>query len=175
TLKNLGAEIVQIVLPRRFSDFVTLTGRVIGAEGYNAVGDVVDRMDLPVDEAVRPRIWLGKNLTARDYLRALAARDAVRREFNAPLANVDALLTPTTATPAIPIAEVDQTGTPAGFTRMANLLDLCAVSLPNGFTAGGLPTSLHIVGKSYDEATVLRIAWAYEQATRWHLRRPPEA
>jgi aspartyl-tRNA(Asn)/glutamyl-tRNA(Gln) amidotransferase subunit A len=175
TLKYLGAKIVQIALPRRFSDFVALTGRVIGAEGYNAVGDVVDRMDLPVDEAVRPRIWLGKNLSARDYLRALAERDAIKREFNVPFADIDALLTPTTATPAIPIAEVDQNGTPANFTRMANLLDLCAVSLPNGFTAGGLPTSLHIVGKSYDEATALRIAWAYEQATQWHLRRPPEA
>ena len=56
---------------------------------------------------------------------------------------------------------------------MVNFLDLCALSLPNGFTASGLPTALHIVCKGYDEATALRIAWAYEQATEWHSRRPP--
>jgi len=58
------------------------------------------------------------------------------------------------------------------FTRAGNLLDLCGVALPNGFTSGGLPTSLQILCKSYDEATALRIAWAYEQSTDWHKRRP---
>jgi aspartyl-tRNA(Asn)/glutamyl-tRNA(Gln) amidotransferase subunit A len=172
-LKRIGADIVEVALPRRLHEFTALTGRIIGAEGYAAVGDIVDRLDLMVDEAVRPRIWIGKGLSARDYLRALAERDAIKREFAAPFAEIDALLTPTTATPAVPIGEVDQSGTPAGFTRMANLLDLCAVALPNGFTAGGLPTSLQIVCKAYDEATALRIAWAYEQATEWHTRRPP--
>jgi len=133
----------------------------------------VDRLDLPVDEAVRPRIWLGKGLSARDYLHALARREAAKREFAAPLGEVDALLTPTTATPAIPVNEIDQAGTPAMFTRMVNFLDLCALSLPNGFTRSGLPTSLHIVCKSYDEATALRVGWAYEQATEWQSRRPP--
>ena len=76
-------------------------------------------------------------------------------------------------TPAIPVAEIDQARTPAMFTRMVNFLDLCALSLPNGFTAKGLPTSLHMVCKAYDEATALRIGWAYEQATEWSSRRPP--
>jgi aspartyl-tRNA(Asn)/glutamyl-tRNA(Gln) amidotransferase subunit A len=137
------------------------------------VGDIVDRMDLPVDDAVRPRIWVGKSLSARDYLRALAERESVKQEFANVFRDVDALLTPTTATPAIPIAEADQSDTPAVFTRMVNLLDLCALSLPNGFTTAGLPTSLHVVGKGYDEATVLRIGWAYEQATDWLARLPP--
>jgi aspartyl-tRNA(Asn)/glutamyl-tRNA(Gln) amidotransferase subunit A len=172
-LKRLGADLVEIALPRLFSEFAALTGRIIGAEGYAAVGDIVDRLDLMVDEAVRPRIWIGKGLTSRDYLRALAERDAIKREFAAPFSEIDALLTPTTATAAVPIAEVDQSGTPARFTRMANLLDLCAVSVPNGFTSGGLPTSLHIACKGYDEATALRIAWAHEQATDWHSHHPP--
>jgi aspartyl-tRNA(Asn)/glutamyl-tRNA(Gln) amidotransferase subunit A len=172
-LGRLGATIVEARLPRRFNEFAALTGRIIGAEGYANVGDIVDRLDLPVDEAVRPRIWLGKGLSARDYLDALAQREALKREFAAPLAEIDALLTPTTATAAIPVAEVDQAGTPAMFTRMVNFLDLCALSLPNGFTASGLPTSLHVVCKSYDEATALRIGWAYEQATEWLSRVPP--
>jgi aspartyl-tRNA(Asn)/glutamyl-tRNA(Gln) amidotransferase subunit A len=172
-LERLGARIVTPALPRRFGDFAELTGRIIGAEGYSYVGHIVDDRDLPVDEAVRPRMWVGKTISSRDYLHALAEREAIKREFAAPLSEVDALLTPTTATPAVPVAEVDQTTTPAVFTRMVNFLDLCALSLPNGFTRSGLPTSLHIVCKSYDEATALRVGWAYEQATEWHRRRPP--
>ncbi len=172
-LERLGARIVEPILPRRFGDFAELTGRIIGAEGYSYVGHIVDDRDLPVDDAVRPRMWVGKGISSRDYLHALAEREAIKREFAAPLAEIDALLTPTTAMPAVPVSEVDQTTTPAVFTRMVNFLDLCALSLPNGFTRGGLPISLHIVCKSYDEATALRVGWAYEQATPWQARRPP--
>jgi aspartyl-tRNA(Asn)/glutamyl-tRNA(Gln) amidotransferase subunit A len=118
-------------------------------------------------------MWVGKTISSRDYLHALAEREAIKRAFAAPLDEIDALLTPTTAMPAVPVAEVDQTTTPAVFTRMVNFLDLCALSLPNGFTRSGLPISLHIVCKPHDEATALRIGWAYEQATEWHTRRPP--
>jgi aspartyl-tRNA(Asn)/glutamyl-tRNA(Gln) amidotransferase subunit A len=173
TLGRLGARIVEVELPQRFADFATLTGRIIGAEGYSYVGDIVDRPELPVDKDVRPRIWLGKDLSAKDYLHALAEREAMKRAFAAPFAEIDALLTPTTLTPAVPVVEVNQAGTPAVFTRMVNFLDLCALSLPNGYTASGLPTSLHIVAKGYDEATALRVGWAYEQATDWLTRLPP--
>ena len=54
-----------------------------------------------------------------------------------------------------------------------NVLGLPALSVPCGFTAGGLPIGLQIVGKAFDEAGILRIAQAYEQATDWHRRRPP--
>jgi aspartyl-tRNA(Asn)/glutamyl-tRNA(Gln) amidotransferase subunit A len=172
-LAGLGAEIVEIVLPQRFSDFARLTGTIIGAEGYANVGTIVDRMDLPVDEAVRPRIWLGKEISARDYLHALRDREAVKRDFAAPFATIDALLTPTTATAAIPLAAIDQATTSAHFTRMANFLDLCGLAVPNGFTGAGLPSSLQIICKGYDEATALRIGWAYEQATAGRERRPP--
>jgi aspartyl-tRNA(Asn)/glutamyl-tRNA(Gln) amidotransferase subunit A len=86
--------------------------------------------------------------------------------------DVDALLTPTTRTAAIPVDEVDQAVTPAHFTRFANFLDLCALALPNGVTSEGLPTSLQINCRAYDEALALRIGFAYQQATDWHERRP---
>jgi aspartyl-tRNA(Asn)/glutamyl-tRNA(Gln) amidotransferase subunit A len=133
----------------------------------------IDRLDLPVDEAVRPRIWIGKSLSARDYLCALAEREKLKRQFAGLFGDVDALLTPTTVTPAMPVAEVDQSASPAVFTRMVNLLDLCALSVPNGFTDAGLPTSLHIICKGDDEASALRIGWAYEQAADWLARLPP--
>jgi aspartyl-tRNA(Asn)/glutamyl-tRNA(Gln) amidotransferase subunit A len=88
---------------------------------------------------------------------------------------VDALLTPTTMTTALPLEDVDQTKAPAHFTRFGNFLDLTALALPNGMDAGGLPTSLQVVCRGGDEALALRIGWAYQQATDWHLRQPPGA
>jgi aspartyl-tRNA(Asn)/glutamyl-tRNA(Gln) amidotransferase subunit A len=54
-----------------------------------------------------------------------------------------------------------------------NVLGLPGISVPCGFTGDGLPVGLQIIGKAFDEAGVLRIAHAYEQATDWHRRRPP--
>ena len=171
-LAKLGAQIVDVRLPRRFADFTQMTGRIISAEGYSFVGELIDSNDLPIDEAVRPRLRPGRDMPARDYILALREREQAKREFAEALAGVDALLTPTTATPAPIVAKIDQTTTPAVFTRAGNLLDLCGLSVPNGFTPGGLPLSLQILCRSYDEATALRIGWAYEQATDWHKRRP---
>jgi aspartyl-tRNA(Asn)/glutamyl-tRNA(Gln) amidotransferase subunit A len=173
-LAGLGARIVRPALPRRFSDFAAATGRIIGAEGYRFVGHLVDDESLPVDPHVRPRIQLGRGISARDYLLTLAEREDHQRAVEAALADVDALLTPTAQTPPIPIDQADQSGTAAYFTRAINYLGLCALAVPNGFTAGGLPTSFQIACRAGDEATALRIGWAYEQATEWHRRRPPE-
>jgi len=172
-LARLGAEIVTVKLPRRFADFTQLTGRIIGAESYFLVGDLIDNMNLPIDEAVRPRIASGRGVSARDYLGALREQAEAKAEFAAALGDVEALLTPTTTTGAIPLDAVDQGSTPAHFTRFVNALELCALAVPDGFTETGLPLSLQIVCRGYDEATALRIGWAYQQATDWHDRRPP--
>ena len=174
SLARLGAEIVTPNLPSRFADYTNLTGRIIGAEGYFLLGDLIDDMSLPIDEAVRPRIAAGRGISARDYLAALRDREEAKGQFAAAIADIDALLTPTTQTAAIPLDAVDQTSTPAHFTRFVNFLDLCALALPNGFTTTGLPISLQIVCRGYDEATALRIGWAYQQASDWHERRPPD-
>jgi aspartyl-tRNA(Asn)/glutamyl-tRNA(Gln) amidotransferase subunit A len=176
-LARQGAEIVDITLPCRFADATDMTGRIIGSEAYQLIGDLVDNPALPIDAAVRPRIQLGRGLSARDYLGALAERDALKRRFLAALdsssGGVDALLTPTTQTAAIRVDSVDQATTPAHFTRLVNLLELCGLAVPDGFTATGLPLSLQIVCRPYDEATALRIGWAYQAVTDWHERRPP--
>ena len=173
-LERLGAEIVPIELPFLFSDVATFNLRIMAAESYAILHDLIDDEKAPLDPHVRPRIVAGRNITAQAYIEALQVREDMKLKFAAALAGIDALLTPTTMTTALPLEEVDQTKAPAHYTRFANFLDLCAVALPNGVGAGGLPTSLQIACRAYDEATALRIGWAYQDATDWHLRRPPE-
>src|SRR5262249_49719518 len=161
-------------LPFAFNDLTRAVGRIISPEAYTFLHDLVDNDGIPLDEDVRPRVTVGKKTTAREYFEALQLREQLKRKFAHVMAGIDAFLTPTTTSPALPLEEVDQTGTPAHFTRFGNFLDLCALALPNGFSASGLPTSLQIVCRGFDEATALRIGWAYQQATDWHQRRPPE-
>ena len=174
TLAKLGARVEHVKLPHRFSDYAAATGRIIGAEGYRFVGHLVDDERQPVDPHVRPRIQIGRGVSARDYLLALAEREERSREVADALAHVDALLTPTALTPPIPIDQADQAGTAAHFTRPVNYLGLCGLAVPNGFTVGGLPISLQIVAHAGHEAMALRIGQAYEDATDWKTRRPPE-
>ena len=174
TLAKLGAEIVRVALPHRLSDYAAATGRIIGAEGYRFVGELVDDPKLPTDPDVRPRIQLGRTISARDYIVTLHEREEHKRAYARAMAGVDALLTPTALTAAIPIDKVDQAGTAAHFTRPGNYLGLCGVAVPNGFTGDGMPTSLQILCAAGEEAMALRIARGYERAAITPSRRPPE-
>jgi aspartyl-tRNA(Asn)/glutamyl-tRNA(Gln) amidotransferase subunit A len=172
-LERLGAEIVTIDLPFSFADVAAFNLRIMAAESYAILHELIDDANAPLDPDVRPRIAAGRGITAQAYIEALQVREAMKLQFAAALDGIDALLTPTTMTTALPLEQVDQSKAPAHYTRFGNFLDLCAVALPNGFDAGGLPTSLQIVCRAYDEAMALRIGWAYQDATDWHLRRPP--
>jgi aspartyl-tRNA(Asn)/glutamyl-tRNA(Gln) amidotransferase subunit A len=170
--EKLGARVIDVNLPRKFTELGEMTGRIIGAEGYSYVGHLVDDPKLPLDDDVRPRIQIGRDLSARDYLLLLREREGLKAQWNAACAHVDALLTPGTATPAPRVQDIDQKGSAALYTRAINLVDWCALALPNGFTPAGLPTSLQVACRGYEEATALRIGWAFEQATPWHRRAP---
>jgi aspartyl-tRNA(Asn)/glutamyl-tRNA(Gln) amidotransferase subunit A len=171
-LAALGAEIVDVALPFRLVDFVSMTS-IMQAEAYFLHGHIAEDPGLTLDEAVRRRLLVGAGLSAYDYLATLRRREEMKQEMEAALAGAHALLTPTTATTAIPLQEVDQKETPTRFARFVNLLEMCALALPNGLTAEGLPTSLQIVCRGYEEVLALRIGQAYQQATDWHERLPP--
>ena len=173
TLADLGATVVDVDLPRRFVPMGDLVGKIIAAEGHTWVGEYVDDDSLPVDDDVRPRIRPGRDMRAREYIEAQRERAAITREFEAALAGIDALLTPATCTAAPVVADIDQGTTAAIFTRPVNLIDYCALAVPNGMTAGGLPISLQIACRGFEEATALRIGRAYQKATDWHTRVPP--
>jgi aspartyl-tRNA(Asn)/glutamyl-tRNA(Gln) amidotransferase subunit A len=173
-MRGLGARIETITLPAPYLRLAEIVGKIIAAEGYTLHRNWIDRDDLPFDRDVRDRIRWAKSLAAADYIHVMAERKALIRATDAKLREFDALLLPTTPLPAVPLTEIDQNKAPMSLlTRPINLLDLCALALPCGFTAGGLPISLQIAGRGYDEARILRIGWAYENATEWHRRRPP--
>jgi len=175
SLASLGADIVDVSPPARFADLGAINGRIMSAEAYAALAELVDDNLQPLDQDVRPRVRAGVAISSRDYLVALAERERMKASFTASIEGIDALLSPTALTPAVPVATIDQNTTPAVFTRWVNFLDLCAVAVPNGFTAGGLPTSLQIVCRAYAEPLALRIGHAYQAAHDWHMRVPPMA
>jgi aspartyl-tRNA(Asn)/glutamyl-tRNA(Gln) amidotransferase subunit A len=96
------------------------------------------------------------------------------------LQDVDALLVPTTMVPAVAVADAD--ASMAAYTTrnlqylrntsIGNILNLCGLSLPCGFTRQGFPIGLMIYGKPFHEATILRVGAAFERATDWHRRTP---
>jgi aspartyl-tRNA(Asn)/glutamyl-tRNA(Gln) amidotransferase subunit A len=172
TLAALGAEIVDLTLPFRFADLVAMQA-VLLAEAYFYNGHLAEDQAAVLDPAVRKRVLSGARISANEYLRTKALIQDLKARFYASMAGIDALLTPTTETPAIPVAKVDQDVVPSRYTRFGNLLELCALAVPNGFIEKGLPLSLQIVCRGYEEATALRIGQAYQQATEWHRRLPP--
>ena len=133
--------------------------------------------------AVRSRLEVGLHVLAHDYLQAGRLRARLTREFVAEVfAETDVVLAPAIPEPApalaaVTVGPVDEVvrrmGRFSRLTRPFNVLGLPVVALPCGAAADGRPLGLQVVGRPFDEATVLRVAHAYEQATDWHRRRAP--
>jgi aspartyl-tRNA(Asn)/glutamyl-tRNA(Gln) amidotransferase subunit A len=172
-LARLGARIAELPFGAVFGACAERTGLLIASEAYAFLRETVEHDGARLDPAVRQRLLAGRGVTFADYLAAQDARAEAKRDLAQRLDGVDALLTPTSPIPPIPLDRIDETATPlARFTRAVNYLDLCALALPCGFTARGLPLSLQIVARGFAEDVVLRVGWAYENATPWHRRRP---
>jgi aspartyl-tRNA(Asn)/glutamyl-tRNA(Gln) amidotransferase subunit A len=130
---------------------------------------------------VKRRIILGTYVLSSGYydayyLRAQKARTLIRRDFEDAFERCDAILTPVAPTAAYRVGE--KTGDPLQmylgdiFTVPANLAGICGISVPCGFTGGGLPIGLQVLGPAFKEENILRVAYAYEQSTEWHRRKP---
>jgi aspartyl-tRNA(Asn)/glutamyl-tRNA(Gln) amidotransferase subunit A len=115
--------------------------------------------------------------SAADVVQAQRVRQygkTVMRELMRPF---DVLITLSrgSGAPAIEGLTFESYSTVPSFTSIWNALGMPALCIPMGFTNDGLPLSLQIVGKPFDEATVLRVGDAFQQLTDWHLRVPPIA
>jgi aspartyl-tRNA(Asn)/glutamyl-tRNA(Gln) amidotransferase subunit A len=148
------------------------------AEMYEYHREMAARSPEKYREGTRIRLYMGALVSAQDFLRAQRLRRRLRHEVDTLLARCDALVFPGQAGPAQRFEEVStlEVMAPSGrYTSPWNLLGLPAVCVPSGFTRAGLPVSIQIVGRAGEDATVLRIARAYERATEWHRRRPDPA
>jgi len=130
---------------------------------------------------VKRRIMLGTYALSAGYydayyLKAQKVRTLIKGDFDRVFERCDALVVPTTPTTAFAIGERvdDPLRMYLGdiYTLPLNLAGVCGISIPCGF-ADGLPIGVQVLGDAYDEETILRLAYAYEQATDWHTRRPP--
>jgi aspartyl-tRNA(Asn)/glutamyl-tRNA(Gln) amidotransferase subunit A len=130
---------------------------------------------------VRERLRMGAFVSGAHYVRAQQLRALVRSEIDDALAKRDVLLAPATPIAAPLLGERETTlgdgrsdvrSALIRLTRPFNYSGHPAGSAPCGFTAGGLPIGLQIVGRPFDEATVLRVVDAYQRLTDWHTRRP---
>jgi aspartyl-tRNA(Asn)/glutamyl-tRNA(Gln) amidotransferase subunit A len=171
-LARLGAEIVDLELPFRFADVFPTHTTIVHAEAYANFHNLIDDEETLLDETVRSGIRRGRTISAQVYLSALRKRDELERAMTHALRDVDALLTPTTETAALPIDGLDVEKAPSRFTRFANTLGMCALALPNGFNSAGLPLSFQIVCRGFEEVTALRVGHAYQEATQWHSKMP---
>jgi aspartyl-tRNA(Asn)/glutamyl-tRNA(Gln) amidotransferase subunit A len=172
-LRELGARVDAAPFPLDFEDMMARNGRIIATEAYALHRAYIEDPSLDIDPWVRRRVLGGKGVSAADYIELLATRRCAMGEFAHWMRDRDALLTPTLPITATPLADVDEALTPlATWTRTANYLGACALSLPAGFSAAGLPIGVQVTGAAFADATLVRIGRAYQQATDWHLRRP---
>ncbi|HEY7140035.1 MAG TPA: amidase [Methylomirabilota bacterium] len=184
TLRRLGAEVTECPVPdpTLLNDVANVIARCESAAVH---ARIVRESPHALQPAVLARLQIGLHVSAHDYLQATRLRARATRVFvDEVFARVDVLVAPTIPEPAPALAAVTA-GTPdeivrrmgrfSRLTRPWNALGLPALSVPCGFVADGRPMGLSLIGRPFDEATVLRAGHAYEQAAGWWRRRPPLA
>ena len=198
-LANLGAQVVEVTLPHT-EYAVPVYYLIAPAEAsanlarYDGVRYALRIGDGGLDgmykatrgrgfgPEVKRRIMLGTYALSAGYydayyLKAQKVRTLIKADFDAAFEQVDVIVAPTSPTTAFRIGE--KTDDPLEmylsdvFTLSMNLAGICGLALPCGFDAGDLPIGLQVMGPALGEEQVLRVAHAYEQATDWHIRRPP--
>ncbi len=173
TLRKLGAEVRDVRIPSMQSAHSFLLILVAEAFAYHE-RDLRERPEL-YGEIARERLLSGALVTASEYTQAQRIRAEMCAETAEVMREVDVLATPTTPKPATPFTTAydPELGFPRSNMAPFNLTGLPTLALPCGFSASGLPLSLQLSGRPFEEATVLRVGHAYEKATAWHTRRPP--
>jgi len=180
-LRSLGARVedVRFPDPQTMSDVTNIVSR---SEATALHGHLVRERPQDLGPFTRTRLELGQRIPAYDYLQALRLRARLARAFSESVwSRVDLVAAPVIPEPAPPLeAALDgsveeitvRQGRFSRFTRPFNGLSLPALSLPCGFSRAGLPLAFQIVGRPFDEATVLRAGHAYQTVTDWHTRSP---
>lgn len=176
-----GAEVRHISIPELEHDTVGHVMRILLPEATHLHRAWLDDRRADYSETVLERLHAGRKVPATDYFEALEARDRLRDRIEGVQRDVDLLILPTMPVVATPLEETtvevepDEEGLTA-LNRMVspfNLTGQPAVSLPCGFTRAGLPIGLQLVGRHFEEGTVLRAGHAFQLRTNHHRRTPP--
>jgi len=173
TLRRLGAHVEEARIPFDLQEVMERNGRIIAAEAYARHRAYIADETLDIDPGVRQRTLAGRAISTAQYSDELAQRKRAAAAFAAWMQDRAALLTPTTPIVAVPLAEVDESTSPlAAFTRAVNYFGACAVSLPAGRSAQGLPIGMQLVAAPFADATLIRLGRALQSVTDWHRQRP---
>jgi aspartyl-tRNA(Asn)/glutamyl-tRNA(Gln) amidotransferase subunit A len=179
-MEKMGAQLVEVDIPsapRQWEIFMKIT--TPEAYAYHEQYLTTQRAKYGVE--VRDRIESGRDQPAVDYVRAQWARVTMKEECRNALSMVDVIVTPTipVTAPRIdektaiwPDGEEPMYTAMTRLTRPFNITGLPSISVPCGFSMKRLPIGMAITGKAFDEATVLRVAHAYEKETTWAAARP---
>ena len=178
TLKKEGAEIVKVELPDQ-RQLTAACQLVLATEA--AAFHKRWMIERPQDYGaqVLMRLQNGLAIPAVSYLEAMRWRGPALSAYLAAVAGTDAVLVPVAPVPAPTIAESDVGNSPGAeaviqrltkFTRPVNYLGLPSLAIPSGFTRGGLPVAMQLIGRSFDEAMLLRIGAAFQRATDHHAQ-----
>ena len=155
---------------------------IFGTTAYASYAKILEERSDELTDYARSTIEYGRGTTGADLARALRVMQVLRAQLDGLLEEHDLLLTPTMAMPAPPIGQhperiggkqVQKLWAYAFFTAVFNITGLPAATVPCGFSGGGLPIGLHIIGRRGEEGTVLRASAALEQARPWAQHRPP--
>ncbi|MBV8089541.1 MAG: amidase [Alphaproteobacteria bacterium] len=173
-LRGLGAAIGEIKLPP-LALYNATASLITRSEGFAIHEKTLRERPQDYGALARDRLTIGAYIRASDMVQAMRRRLMLVEATNAAMEGIDAILLPTCPDPAPLLGELGPyfDNRRPMYMRPFNLTGQPALSLCNGFDEGGLPLSLQIIGRHFDEATVLRIGHAYEHATSWRQRRPP--
>lgn len=178
-LRHLGASVVDVTIPS-YAEMLAVGNTIAACEYSVAAAHLFREHPSDFDLAKPPAasgadIKAGALIPAVDYIRASQKRRVLQRQYAQSMRNVSFLISPTYPLAPRPFGDYPKPYTADDAIRYTfpfDLLGLPAISVPCGFSPDHMPIGLQIVGHAFDEATVLRAAYAYEQATDWFKRHP---
>ncbi len=179
-LRREGAKVVTVDLPDQ-RQLTAACQLVLGVEAAAFHKRWLIERPQDYGPQVLMRLQNGLAIPAVSYLEAMRWRGPALAAYNAAVAGVDAVIAPVAPVPAPTIAESDVGNSPDAesviqrltrFTRPINYLGLPSLAIPSGFTGGGLPVGMQLIGRSFEEAVLLRIGAAFQRATDFHAQVP---
>ena len=159
--------------------YEAITRTILAAEAAAAFEDLIESGGIAALTAPEDRhsAYARDAILAKDYIRSLRLRGVVAREIDRALAPLDALVAPSRGTVGPSLGEEFRSplraGAPDVMGAIGNVAGLPAISVPNGFDERGRPTGLQLMGRAWDENTILAAARAYQLRTDWHRHHPP--